>query len=224
MFKFNSSFKQVVYVCLIILIGFVVINPIAMAHHPMGGKTPSNFFEGIMSGFGHPILGIDHFTFVIASGLIAVGKLANIFIPISFVIATIIGVVIHLFSVDLPITEVIVASSVIIFGCLVILKNNSSFQNKLNKIFPLIPAIIAGFAGIFHGYAYGEAIIGAESTPLFAYLFGLAIMQLIIAISAFIIGDLINHKIAHQAKLITRFLGITIMAIGGVFLVNSLFA
>lgn len=43
----------------------------AFAHHPLGGKLPANFFEGIISGFGHPIVGLDHLVFVIASGLIA---------------------------------------------------------------------------------------------------------------------------------------------------------
>jgi len=32
----------------------------------MGGKTPSTFADGILSGLGHPIIGPDHLAFLIA--------------------------------------------------------------------------------------------------------------------------------------------------------------
>src|SRR5215510_12231222 len=32
----------------------------AFAHHVMGGKTPSTFVEGLLSGVGHPVIGPDH--------------------------------------------------------------------------------------------------------------------------------------------------------------------
>jgi urease accessory protein len=36
--------------------------------------------------------------------------------------------------------------------------------------------------GLFHGYAYGESIFGAETTPLAAYLIGLVVIQSALAI------------------------------------------
>ncbi len=42
-----------------------------MAHHLIGGKTPANFWEDLLSGTGHPIVGIDHLAFLVAVGLIA---------------------------------------------------------------------------------------------------------------------------------------------------------
>jgi urease accessory protein len=44
----------------------------ALAHHPFGGNTPSNVVEAFLSGMGHPIIGVDDFAFVVASGLLAV--------------------------------------------------------------------------------------------------------------------------------------------------------
>ena len=32
----------------------------AFAHHVMGGRMPATFTEGILSGLGHPIIGLDH--------------------------------------------------------------------------------------------------------------------------------------------------------------------
>ena len=43
----------------------------ALAHHPMGGTTPTTFMQGLLSGIGHPILGLDHLAALIAVGLVA---------------------------------------------------------------------------------------------------------------------------------------------------------
>ena len=39
-------------------------------------------------------------------------------------------------------------------------------------------------AGAFHGYAYGESIIGAEKAPLAAYVVGFAMIQYCIAVAS----------------------------------------
>jgi urease accessory protein len=52
--------------------GLVATASTASAHHLMGGKTPSTFTDGILSGVGHPIIGPDHLAFLVALG-IAVG-------------------------------------------------------------------------------------------------------------------------------------------------------
>ncbi len=55
---------------LISLASLLLLMEPAIAHHPFGGETPSNFVEGFLSGLGHPIIGLDHFTFVVASGFL----------------------------------------------------------------------------------------------------------------------------------------------------------
>ena len=55
---------------LTLLIPFL-ITPAAWAHHPFGGQTPETFIQAFLSGVGHPVIGLDHLTFVIASGLVA---------------------------------------------------------------------------------------------------------------------------------------------------------
>jgi urease accessory protein len=44
---------------------------------------------------------------------------------------------------------------------------------------------MVGAAGLAHGYAYGEAVIGAEATPLVAYLAGLALVQMALLVLVF---------------------------------------
>lgn len=48
----------------------VVFAPV-FAHHPMGGMTPQTFSQGLLSGLGHPIIGLDHFAFLVAAMLLA---------------------------------------------------------------------------------------------------------------------------------------------------------
>ena len=41
----------------------------AHAHHMLGGRTPVTFMQGLLSGLGHPVIGIDHLAFVVAMGV-----------------------------------------------------------------------------------------------------------------------------------------------------------
>ncbi|MDJ0732669.1 MAG: HupE/UreJ family protein [Nostocaceae cyanobacterium] len=188
----------------------------AYAHHPFGGGTPTNLFEGFMSGLGHPIIGIDHFTFVVAVGLLAALKpRGGIFVPIAFIIATLAGTGIHLQSLDLPAPEIVISASVLGFGIMLAMKDSPNLGWLIGT---------AAIAGIFHGYAYGEAIVGAQMTPLVAYLAGFAIIQLIVSLIAFQVGKLTLRRIADQPSLMLRFAGFTIAGVGAAFLSSALLA
>src|SRR5262249_57584778 len=56
----------------ILSIPFSLATVPAFAHHMMGGRTPSTFMEGLLSGLGHPVIGLDHLAFLLAVG-VAVG-------------------------------------------------------------------------------------------------------------------------------------------------------
>jgi len=59
------------------------------------------------------VIGLDHFAFVVAIGLLAAGQVCGVFIPAGFVLAALAGTGIHLFSFDLPAAETAIAVSVI---------------------------------------------------------------------------------------------------------------
>jgi hypothetical protein len=101
-----------------------------LAHHATGGQTPDNFWNGFLSGLAHPVIGLDHLAFVVASGLIAVGMEQGLLIPIAFAIATLIGTGIHLQGINLLFPEGIIALSVVIFGVILTLKKG--LQNHSN--------------------------------------------------------------------------------------------
>jgi urease accessory protein len=144
-----------------------------LAHHPLGGRVPANLFEGLMSGLAHPVIGIDHLVMIVAIGLFAGIKRQGWALPIAFVVAAMAGTGLHLMSMSLPGAEIWVAGSVLALGLMMLV------QERLNLA--AIAGLI-GVAGLFHGYAYGEAIIGAEATPLVGYLAGFSAVQLAIAL------------------------------------------
>ena len=157
---------------------FALLSTSAFAHHPMGGKTPSTMTEGLLSGIGHPVLGLDHLAFVIAVGIAAFALGSRYILPLFFIAATLAGTGIHLMAIDLPLVEFVIAASVAVAGLLI----------ATGKKLPLAAyATVFAVAGLFHGHAYGEAIFGAETTPVVAYLLGFGITQYAIAVIAGIV-------------------------------------
>ncbi len=147
----------------------------AFAHHLMGGRTPATFGEGILSGLGHPVIGLDHFAAVVAVGCLAAAHRAAYALVIAFVLAMMAGVALHLHGATVPGSEVLVALSVIALGALML----------GDRQIPAAAALLLfAMVGAVHGYALGESIYGAEPTPLYAYLLGLAIVQSAIALGA----------------------------------------
>ena len=171
---FKQKIKAIAFIgASMLIISFIVgINPV-QAHHPLDGRTPSNFIEGFLSGLGHPIIGLDHLAFVVAIGVLALlTPRLGLLLPIAFSLATALGTVVHLEGMDLPVPELIISISVLTIGLAL----------AINRQFNLLLLIILGaIAGLFHGYAYGESIFGAEMTPLVAYLLGFAAIQIIVS-------------------------------------------
>ncbi len=188
----------------------LLISQPAWAHHAIGGTTPTNFFEGFLSGLAHPIIGLDHFAFVVAIGLLSALIRGGLTLPIAFILATLAGTGLHLQGFDLPIAEAVVALSVLAIGGIL------AFRQALP---PLLGAILVAIAGLFHGYAYGESIVGAEMTPLVAYLTGFALIQLLVAIGVFAGGRVLRAQAKSQSPF--QMAGFTIVGIGLAFLATA---
>ncbi len=180
-----------------------------LAHHPLGGRLPANAFEGFMSGMGHPVIGIDHLAFVIAAGLVAALMRKGVMVPILFVLGSLAGTGIHLQALDLPAPEAFISASVLAFG-LVLARG---LQTHVWLI-----SLLGTVAGIFHGYAYGEAIVGAEMTPTLSYLLGFVSIQLVISLVAWTIGRAIQKSNQSQGLLNLRFAGFVLSGMGAAFL------
>ncbi len=167
----------------------------AFAHHPTGGQTPQTLVNGLLSGLGHPIIGLDHLAAVVGVGILA-GLAARGIVPIlAFSAAIIAGVAVHLAGIGLPAGEFLVGLTTLVIGGLVIVRS---------KLSPALAAALFALAGLVHGHALGESIVGAEPTPLAAYLVGLFIVQSAIAVVAY----LATLALVRQPS---RALGVSIM-------------
>ena len=175
----------------------------AFAHHVMGGRTPATFAEGILSGLGHPIIGVDHFAAVVAVGCLAAAHRAGPALAGCFVVAMMAGVAMHLNGTTVPAAKILVALSVIALGAIMLRRQNLAIGAALT-LFML--------AGLVHGYALGESIYGAEPTPLYAYLLGLAVVQSAIALAAMSIARAIARRSADLIPV--RLVGASIAGIG----------
>ncbi|MGH8734494.1 MAG: HupE/UreJ family protein, partial [Burkholderiales bacterium] len=88
----------------VLAIMMVIAQP-AWAHHPMDGKLPQTFLQGLLSGFGHPVIGVDHLAAIVGVGILAalVGRSAAV--VLAFSVSVIAGVGLHLSGIDLPASE-----------------------------------------------------------------------------------------------------------------------
>ena len=153
----------------------------ALAHHVMDGALPATFAQGLLSGLGHPVIGPDHLAAILAAGLLAAAAGASPLLPLAFVLASLAGVGLHLALLDLPAAEALVALSVVALGLALAARHLLPQRGR-----GAILATAFAAAGALHGYAFGESIVGAEPTPLYAYLLGLALVQAGLATAAFV--------------------------------------
>src|SRR3954452_2728996 len=86
----------------------LLIDP-ALAHHVMGGRMAVTFGEGLLSGLGHPIIGLDHFAAIIAVACLAAAHRAGPSLVVGFIVAMIAGVAVHVRGTTVPAAEMMVA-------------------------------------------------------------------------------------------------------------------
>ena len=180
----------------------------AFAHPVMDGKLPGTFTQGLLSGLGHPVIGLDHFASVVAVGCLAAAHPKGWGLIIGFVVAMMAGVGAHLQGATLPGAEIVVAGTVIGLGAIMLT------HRQLSAAVALVLFVAVGWV---HGYALGESIFGAEQTPLVAYLIGLAVIQSAIAFAAMRVALLLIQGDALRLRLI----GAGIAGIGIAILVQQ---
>jgi urease accessory protein len=142
--------------------------------------TITNSWEGLLWGLAHPVIGLDGLVTVIAIGLLSNQVVRDATLPISFVLATICGINFHLFHINLPGAEIAIAFSTIAFGAVLAIPNRPNW---------ILLLLLSTIAGLFHGYAYGESVIGTEITPLVTYVLGITLTQYVVAMSAKVISN-----------------------------------
>jgi len=177
----------------------------ALAHHVMGGAMPATLGEGLLSGLGHPVIGLDHLAALVGAGLVASRLRRGLALPVLFVIAMSAGVVAHLARFDVPYSEALVGLSVVGLGAAAVAGSRVPIG---------LAALLFATAGAVNGYALGESIVGAEPTPIAAYLVGLVAVQAAIAAGVALVARALLRRTPESAALGLRFAGAAVALVG----------
>jgi urease accessory protein len=136
--------------------------PTTASAHILGDQA-----GGFISGFEHPISGLDHIVAMVSVGLwgAQLGAPAIWLLPVTFPIVMAFGGMLGLMGVPLPGTEIGIALSAIGLGAMVASEARPPLW---------IAAVLVGFFAIFHGHAHGTELPPDESGVLYSIGFVVA--------------------------------------------------
>ena len=120
----------------------------ALAH------TGEGVAAGLLSGFLHPLTGIDHLLAMVAVGIwgTQLGRPAIWLLPLTFPLVMSVGGVLGVRGVPIPAVEFGVAGSAAALGLMILLAARPPIA---------VAAVLVGAFAIFHGHAHGTELPGA---------------------------------------------------------------
>lgn len=150
---------------------------------PVLAHTNPGVARGLLSGFTHPLSGLDHMLAMVAVGIwgTQLGQPAVWLLPVTFPLVMAVGGAFGVRGVPLPIIEIGVAASALALGFLIALRARPPLA--------IAAAIVGGFA-VFHGYAHGTELPTAAA-PL-AYGLGFVLVTGMLHAAGIAIG-LVNR-------------------------------
>jgi len=184
----------------------VVCSP-AMAHP---GHALSSV-DGLIAGFSHPWLGLDHLLAMVAVGLLSVrmGGRALWILPSLFLGLMTLGGVIGLTGIDFHRVEFGIALSVVVLGAAL----------ASGRRYPLLAsAVVIGTVGLLHGHAHGTEMPAMTAPALYAVGFVSATAALHLA--GIVAGKWLIENERRAAAI--RLSGVTISCVGLLLLLGTI--
>jgi len=138
------------------------LTPDAASAHIVRGEA-----VGFLSGFAHPVSGLDHVIAMVAVGLwgAQLGRPALWLLPVTFPLVMAVGGFLGLVGVPLPGSEVAIALSGLCLGAAVLTEWKPPLWTA---------AALVGAFGLFHGYAHGAELPPGQNALLYSLGFILA--------------------------------------------------
>jgi urease accessory protein len=188
-----------------ILLPLLLLWPTGASAHILGDQA-----GGFISGFAHPISGLDHILAMVSVGLwgAQLGPPAIWLLPVTFPMVMAFGGMLGLMGIPLPGTEIGIALSAIGLGAMV--------ASEARPPLWIAAALVAFFA-IFHGHAHGTELPPDESGVL--YSIGFVVATGLLHLTGIGIG-LIHRWKAGEVTL--RLSGAGVAIAGCVFLWSAL--
>jgi urease accessory protein len=134
---------------------------------PAFAHVQSGQAAGFVTGFLHPVSGLDHVLAMVAVGLwgAQLGAPAIWLLPITFPIVMALGGFFGLLGVPLPGVEVGIAASAMLLGAAVMTERRPPLYAA---------AALVGFFAVFHGHAHGTELPPGQSALLYSLGFVMA--------------------------------------------------
>ncbi len=116
---------------------------------------------GLLTGFRHPLAGLDHVLAMVAVGLwgAQLGSPGIWLLPVAFPMVMAMGGMLGLMGVPLPGIEYGIAASAILLGAAVMFEVRPPLA---------VAAILVGFFAIFHGHAHGTELPPGQNALLYS--------------------------------------------------------
>ena len=118
--------------------------------------------------------------FIVVLGIVAPLMRAGIPMILAFVATAAIGTYARAVNFDYPYVEQLVSLSVVAAGLLIALGLGAR---------KLIWVPLALIAGLLHGYAFGEEVLGADGPVIAAYMIGVTVVCLAIVLAAMLLSS-----------------------------------
>ena len=157
----------------------------------MGEEATLTPLMGLISGIGHPVLGIDHGLFLVSIAFVGITNLKRWVIPM-LLIGLMGSAFAQIFNLEiLPIgTEVIVALTLATSGCVAL---------------GLLPAPLLLPMMFLHGVVLGSVVVGSEPTPILFYFIGLLIGQAVLLVSGCSVAHFLHSQLTLKRRRVLGF-------------------
>ncbi len=146
---------------LLLLVGALAMPGLAHAH------PGHDNMQGLLSGLGHPLFGLDHLLAMLAVGLwgAQLGGRARWLLPVLFVGVMVSGGALGMLGVSVPVVEPGIIASVVILGL---------FLLWARQVPLLLSGALVSVFALFHGVAHGTEMPLEVSAMTYALGFALA--------------------------------------------------
>jgi len=186
----------------------LVMLALLLPSDPAAAHTEAGVPGGLLSGFLHPLFGLDHLVAMVAVGLwgAQLGRPGIWVLPITFPAVMALGAVLGVIGVPLPANELVIALSALVLGFAVTMALRVPFWAA---------ALVVGVFAVFHGYAHGRELPAASNA--LAYGVGFVVATGMLHATGILIGTLTRWRTGAHA---VRALGAGIAGLGAVFLLS----
>jgi urease accessory protein len=190
---------------LVLALALATAPSVAQAHAQVAEAT------GLLTGFLHPLTGLDHIIAMVAVGLwgAQLGAPAIWMLPVTFPMVMAFGGFLGLIGVPLPYVEIGIALSGILLGAVVMTESRPPL---------VIAAAVVALFGICHGHAHGVEL--PPGTSGLTYSIGFVVATGLLHACGIGIGTI--HRWSY-GRLALRALG-GLIGMGGLFFLSQAFA